>query len=317
MKCTGFLRRRVDEAITTHRYEVVTMKKVQCLSLCAALLFLFACAIPASAIILQVTVRGTVDDVSSANNTLTLSGPSQYGCDYGSGTSAPDCSWTPLNTSTLTGTLPDPAALSVFAKGDQAVAVSLGGTGGTWISLAKLYGSGASADDATDEIGDIGSLPTALIGDYAVTEITAPNCSACTGTTCTATTSNVTVTSGKMTVAQKTLHPGQSLFFNGRNDASSVNVSFVNGEALSDSCPKYAGLIGGVQPVSDYIVHVVPPIGMKVTTISEAPAVTSPAGVAASAPAAAMTNQKSALPFSALGILGLGIAAFAMHRRRN
>ncbi len=150
------------------------MKKVPCLTLCTALLFLFACAIPASAVILQVTVRGTVADVSSANNTLTLSGPSQYGCDYGSGTSAPVCSWTPLNTSTLTGTLPDPAALSVFAKGDQAVAVSLGGTGGTWISLAKLYGSGASADDATDEIGDIGSLPTALIGDYAVSATTAP-----------------------------------------------------------------------------------------------------------------------------------------------
>jgi hypothetical protein len=293
------------------------MKKVLCLTLCAALLFLFACAIPTSAVILQVTVSGTVADVSSANNTLTLSDPSQYGCDYGSGTSAPVCSWTPLNASTLTGTLPDPAALSVFAKGDQAVAVSLGGRGGTWISLAKLYGSGASADDATDEIGDIGSLPTALIGDYAVTEITAPNCSACTGTTCLATTSNVTVTSGKMTVAQKTLLPGQSLFFNGRNDASSVNVSFVNGVALSDSCPKYAGLIGGVQPVSDYIVHVVPPFGMKVTTTSETTTVTSPAGAATSAPAAATTTQKSALPFAALGIIGLGIAAFVMHRRRN
>ena len=293
------------------------MKKFPCLTLCAALLFLFACAIPASAVILQVTVRGTVADVSSANNTLTISGPSQYGCDYGSGTSAPVCSWTPLNTSMLTGTLPDPAALSVFAKGDQAVAVSLGGTGGTWISLAKLYGSGTSADDVTDEIGDIGSLPTALIGDYVVAEITAPNCSACTGTTCPATISNVTVTSGKMTVAQKTLRPGESLFYNGRNDASSVNVSFVKGEALSDSCPKYAGLIGGVQPVSDYIVHVVPPIGMKATTASEAPAVTSPAGAAASVPAVAATTQKAALSFAALGILGLGIAAFAVHKRRN
>jgi hypothetical protein len=195
--------------------------------------------------------------------------------------------------------------------------VSLGGTGGTWISLAKLYGSGTSADDATDEIGDIGSLPTALIGDYAVSATTRPNCSACTGTTCTATTSNVTVTSGKMTVAQKTLLPGQSLFFNGRNDASSVNISFVKGEALSDSCPRYAGLIGGVQPVSDYIVHVVPPIGIKVTSTSGTTAVTSPAGAAASAPAAATTTQKAALPFAALGILGLGIAAFALHRRRN
>ena len=158
------------------------MKNVLSLCLCAALLFLFACAIPAGAVVLQATIKGTVSDVSLANNTLTLSDPQQYGCDYGSGTSAPVCSWTPLNTSTLTGTVPDPAAFSVFAQHDQAVAVSLGGTGGTWIALAKLYGSGASADYATDEIGDIGSLPTALIGDYAVSAMTIPNCSACTGT---------------------------------------------------------------------------------------------------------------------------------------
>ena len=83
------------------------MKNVLSLCLCAALLFLFACAIPAGAVVLQATIKGTVSDVSLANNTLTLSDPQQYGCDYGSGTSAPVCSWTPLNTSTLTGTVPD------------------------------------------------------------------------------------------------------------------------------------------------------------------------------------------------------------------
>ncbi|MGB8219765.1 MAG: hypothetical protein WCE46_05215 [Methanoregula sp.] len=286
------------------------MKNVPCLILCAALLFLGICAIPAGAVVLQVTVRGTVTDVSPANNTLTLSDPQQYGCDYGSGTSAPVCSWTPLNTSTLTGTVPDAAALSVFARNDQVVAVSLGGTGGTWIALAKLYGSGASADNATDETGDIGSLPVALIGDYAVTATTVPNCSACTGTTCTATGSNVTITSGTMNVAYKTLSPGESLFFNGRNDASSVNVSFMNGEALSDSCPGYTGLIGGVQPVSDYIVHVVPPLGMTVAT-SPATQSNAPTTVTASV----TTTQESGLPFAALGVLGVGIAILAVRRR--
>ena len=221
------------------------MKNVPCLILCATLLFLAICAIPAGAVVLEVTVRGTVTDVSPANTTLTLSDPRQYGCDYGSGTSAPVCSWTPLNASTLTGTVPDAAALSVFARNDQVVAVSLGGTGGTWIALAKLYGSGASADNATDETGDIGSLPVALIGDYAVTATTVPNCSACTGTICTATGSNVTIASGTMNVAYKTLLPGESLFFNGRNDASSVNVAFMSGEALSDSCPGYTALSAG------------------------------------------------------------------------
>jgi hypothetical protein len=286
------------------------MKNVPCLILCAALLFLAFCAIPAGAVVLQVTVRGTVTDVSPANNTLTLSDPQQYACDYGSGTSAPVCSWTPLNASTLTGTVPDGAALSVFARNDQVVAVNLGGTGGTWIALAKLYGSGASADNATDEIGDIGSLPVALIGDYVVTATTVPNCSACTGTTCTATGSNVTITSGTMNVAYKALSPGESLFFNGRNDASSVNVSFMNGEALSDSCPGSTGLIGGVQPISDYIVHVVPLLGMTVTT---PPATSSNAPTTVTA--SVTTTQESGLPFAALGVLGVGIAILAVRRR--
>ncbi|MFA5236419.1 MAG: hypothetical protein WC362_01020 [Methanoregula sp.] len=300
------------------------MKNITCLILCAALLAIAVCAIPAGAVVLQVTVKGTVSDISSETNTLTLSAPLQYGCDYGSGTSAPVCSWTPLNSTTLTGTVPDQATFSVIAKGDQAVAVSLGGTGGTWISLAKLYGSGTSADDATDEIGDIGSLPVALIGDYAVSAGTVPDCSACTGTTCTATSSNVTVTSGKMTVAEKTLLPGQSLFFNGRNDASSVNVTFVKGEALSGTCPGKAGLVGGVQPVSDYIVHIVPPLAVTVTThgtdalvTGESTAAASPA-VSSVPAAAATTTPTSALPFAGLSILGLGIAALALaglHRR--
>jgi hypothetical protein len=288
------------------------MKNVLSLCLCAALLVLFACAIPASAVVLEVTVKGTVSGISAANNTLTLSDPQQYGCNYGSGTSAPVCSWTPLNASTLTGTVPDPAAFSVFARNDQAVAVSLGGTGGTWIALAKLYGSGASADYATDEIGDIGSLPTALIGDYAVSAITVPNCSACTGTSCVATGSNATITSGKTIVAQQVLAPGDSLFFNGRNDASSVNITFVNGEALSDSCPGYSGLIGGVQPVLDYIVHVVPPIGSNAAATRAMP---SYAPTTTSAPVT--TSQKSALPFSALCIIGLGIAVLVAHHRGN
>ena len=49
--------------------------------------------------------------------------------------------------------------------------------------------------------------------------MTIPNCSACTGTSCMATYSNATITSGKMIVAQQVLAPGESLFFNGRNDA--------------------------------------------------------------------------------------------------
>ncbi len=83
---------------------------------------------PGSATVLEVTVRGTVSDISVVNDTLTLLNPQQYGCNYGSGTSAPVCSWSPINATAITGTVPDAAAFSVFAKNDQVVAVSFGGT---------------------------------------------------------------------------------------------------------------------------------------------------------------------------------------------
>jgi len=300
------------------------MKHLVSFALSALLLACFACAIPAGAVVLEVTVKGTVSDISAAGNTLTLANPSQYGCVYVSGGFPPTCSWTPMNETSVSGTVPDKAASSVFAKGDSVVATSLGGTGGTWISLAKLYGTGTYADYATDEIGDIGSLPVSLIGDYTVTGETAANCSACTGTTCTATSAKVTVKSSNMTVAEKTLLPGESLFFNGRNDASSVNVTFVKGEALSSACAGNSGMVGGVQPVSDYLVHVVPPLGVTVTTHGTEASVTSGSTVPAdsgtsSAPVAAAptTTQKAGLPFAALTLLGFGVVVLLAGRNRG
>ncbi|MGB8309504.1 MAG: hypothetical protein WCE65_06660 [Methanoregula sp.] len=130
--------------------------------------------------------------------------------------------------------------------------MSFGQAGGKWIALEKLYGSKPSANYAIDEIGDIGSPPTSLVGDYSVNGATVPNCSVCTGTICTADSSDVTTTSGTRVVAETPLL-GKSLFFNGRSDASSVNVTFVDGHASSVSCPGYS-LMTGVQPISDYLV---------------------------------------------------------------
>jgi len=293
------------------------MKYVVSFALCALLLASFACAIPAGAVVLEVTVKGTVSDISAADNTLTLANPSQYGCVYVSGGFPPTCSWTPMNETSVSGTVPDKAAFSVFTKGDSVVATSLGGTGGSWISLAKLYGTGTYADYATDEIGDIGSLPVSLISDYAVTEETNANCSACTGTTCTASSAKVTVKSSNMTVAEKTLLPGEFLFFNGRNDASSVNVTFVKGEALSSTCAGKDALVGGVQPVSDYIVNVVPPLDVTVTKQGTESSVTTEATVSAPVSAAPTTTQKSGLPFAALTILGLGAVVLLADRNRG
>ena len=58
-----------------------------------------------------------------------------------------------MSTSALTGTAPDPAAFSIFKTSDPVVAMSLGGAGETWISLAKLYGSRPFEDYVTDIVG--------------------------------------------------------------------------------------------------------------------------------------------------------------------
>ena len=283
------------------------MKAISLALTCAIMLIFIISAYPAGAALMEVTVKGTVSEVSTANNTITLSDPLQYGCDYGSGTSVPVCSWTSMNMTTISGTVPDQAALSIFAPGDQAVAVSLGGSGGTWIALAKLYGSGPNAGNATDEIGDISSLQVPLVGAYSVTGVTLPNCSACYGTRCTAVSSKVTISSEGSIVSQDTLKTGEFVVFSGRNDGSSIEVDFFSGEASSASCPAYAPMTGP-QPVSDYEIHAIPPIGIAGT----------PANSSQQVPAAGLSTPvttRSAVPWLPVSLLGTGIA-FMLAKRR-
>ena len=112
-----------------------------------------------------------------------------------------------MNLSALTGTVPADSAYATFSPGDPVVATSLGGAGGTWIGLAKLYGPGPDEECVTDIVGDPGTIPTPLIGDYALDVTTTPDCSACSGTTCTALSSDVKVMSSGTVVLEKTLLP--------------------------------------------------------------------------------------------------------------
>lgn len=268
--------------------------------------------LPASAVIQEVTLKGTVSAMNADKNLLTIQNPAQYGCNYPA-TGAPICSYAPMNLSILAGTAPDPTTFSVFKTGDPVVATSFGGAGQTWITLAKLFGTGAGQEYVTDIVGDAETVPTPLAGNYSLILVTNPDCAKCTGTVCTAGSASVAIWSDNRVVANKTLMPGENLFFNGRNDGSSVNVTFVNGEALPGSCQKSTvSIIGGAQPISDYIVSVVPPIGM--TAASERGG--SPATTAAPAsPATPVQTQKSAsLPFAVIGALGLVAVLVAIRK---
>jgi hypothetical protein len=223
------------------------------------ILVLCLCVLPVAAVIQEVTVSGTVLEHSHANNTLTIANPAQYGCSYpAAGT--PVCSFTPMESTSLTGSVPDDSAFSVFNPGDPVVATSLGGPGGRWIAIAKLTGT-APDKSVIDIVGDPSKIPLPLAGDYSLGLSPRPDCTACSGTTCTAAAANVSILDGKTLTGWGDLVPNASTTYSARNDGSSITVTFVRGQASSSSCSEREIMMTGPQPVSVYIVHVVPPIG--------------------------------------------------------
>ena len=123
-------------------------------SIILAALVVCILAVPAGAVIQEVTVKGTVDTVNQAKNTLTIANPQQYGCEYPSVGSGPVCKWAPMNLSKLTSPVSDIAALKLFKSGDPTVGTTIGGAYDTWIALAKLYGSRPNEEYITDIVGD-------------------------------------------------------------------------------------------------------------------------------------------------------------------
>jgi hypothetical protein len=238
----------------------------------------------------------------------------------------PVCSYTPMSVEALTGTVPDAAAYTVFTNGDPIVATSIGGAGETWITLAKLFGSRPNEEFVTDIVGDMSTIPTPLIGNYALDVTTVPDCSACTGTTCTAMFANLKVMSEGKQVSGKALRPGESLTYNGRNDGSSVAVTFVKGQALSTTCPGNSGMVGS-QAISVYVVKIVPPISAAqvdirtatttrpdeaLTTLSPTFSATSAQVPVTSAPVP--TTKSGMLPLAAIGAIGLAGLILVMRK---
>ncbi|MHB8163760.1 MAG: hypothetical protein ACYDDV_05335 [Methanoregula sp.] len=295
------------------------MKQTTLIVIVAAL-FLCCMCVPVGAIIQEVTLKGTVSTLNPPKNTLSIEHPQQYGCTYPA-SGAPVCTYTPMSVEVLTGTVPDAAAYSVFTNGDPVVATSIGGAGETWITLAKLFGSRPNEEYVTDIVGDFSTITTPLIGNYALEATAVPDCSVCSGTTCTAQSSNVKVLAEGKEVAAQALKPGETLTYNGRNDGSSVAVTFVKGQALSASCPGNAGMTGP-QAISVYIVKVVPPISAAqvdirtATTTRPDEALTSvpltPLPLTTSASSIPVPATKSGmLPLAAIGAIGLaGLVLF-------
>jgi hypothetical protein len=291
--------------------ESKTMKQIISLTF----LVLCLCVLPAAAVIQEVTVSGTVSGHGYANNTLIISNPAQYGCSYPEG-GAPACSYTPVGNISLTGTVPDASAFSIFHPGDPVVATSLGGAGGRWITIAKLYGT-APDKSVIDIVGDPSKITMPLAGDYSLELQTKPDCTACSGTTCTATAANVSILDGNTLRSWGDLTPNSTSIYSGRNDGSSVAVTFVRGQASSSSCSANEIMMTGPQPVSVYIVHVVPPIGSggeAVLTLSATPLGTPPE-VTMPAAARPTPTKSGTLMVTAIGALAL-VAILGVSRQQ-
>jgi hypothetical protein len=274
------------------------------------LLVLCLCVLPAAAAIQEVTVSGTVAGYSVANTTLTIADPAQYGCTYpANGT--PGCRYTPLADTTLTGTVPDTSAFSIFSPGDPVVATSLGGMGGHWIAIAKLYGT-APDKSVTDIVGDPSKIPEPLAGGYSLILSPRPDCTACSGTTCTAAAANVSILSTKTLVSSGELAPNATSTYSGRNDGSGISVTFVRGQASSSSCSEEKNLMAGPQPVSVYIVHVIPPIGSGGQAVQTASA--TPPEVTMPAEARTTPAKSGMLPLATIGALAFAAVLGTLRR---
>jgi len=293
------------------------VKKKTILTLLIGIAVIILVAAPASAVVQEIVYRGTLVSMNQSAGTITVNAAYTYGCTFNNGTSK--CGWDPGTAENLTGTVPDPAVFNVLETGDPVVATSMGGPGGTWIGVAKVFPTpGIENWLATDIIGDPGSLPVNPAADYYFTYTTTPECGNCTGAVCNALSAAVTLNSTDRTVLEKTLGPGETVVYNGRNDNSSVIISFVHGQGPAENCPGKAGIVG-LQPISTFIIHVNqglagPAPASPLPAATEAQAVTTTkAAPPTHVPVTTIPTTKAAgsvfLPGCALGILGLLVAA--------
>ncbi len=286
-------------------------KHVICRGIIVAALVILVLVSPVSAVLQVTEYRGTVTALNATAGTMTIKAVATYGCDYTNTT--PVCSWSAINATNVTGTVPDNQVLSEFKSGDSVAASILGGPGGDWAAVALIFPTpGIENWYSTDVHGDpvyVENVP--LAASYAVATLTAPDCTKCTGTVCVAKSAMVEIQSSGTVVKNVTLTPGQNVTYNGRNDGSSVQVTFLSGEAPSSACPNATGMMTGPQPVSDFTIHVQQPVATPTTTKATTPPTSPPTTVP---PTTTTTPGMTAI--TAIAAMGLFAVIFARNLKK-
>ncbi len=234
----------------------------------AGLIALAVLAAPAAGLIMESSYMGMVSELDSENSTMTIQAGFFYGCTWENGT--PSCTWNPRFLTEVIGRVPIEQAYSGLKVGDTVEATILGGPGRDWIGIGVLVPNLRSGVLVDREIyGDPSVLHAPYLGNYSLSYTMQPDCGNCTGTVCPAVSTNITLASDGMAVLSRILSPGETVFFNGRNDNSSVYITFLKGEALSALCPNSSPMIGGRQPVPAFVIRITPPIA-PITTATPA-----------------------------------------------
>lgn len=273
-----------------------------------ALVLLALVAIPAAAAVQEITYLGRITALDPLSGTITIRAESQYLCDYSRGDAA--CGFTPVTPLQVVGTVPEEGIFNTFRNGDQVVATILGGSGGAWAGFARVIPSAGREEWAvTDLFGDPDTIPVPLAGGYEIEYSTTPDCTQCTGSVCKAQSAHVVLKSGEITVLDRSMTAGQSARYSGRNDGSSVSILYLTGEADSGPCSQ-AGPLTGMQPISNFILQVVPPIGQAATTAVAMPPTAEGIGQKVTpqlTPAPTQAPFGCMIPIAALCLVALGL----------
>jgi hypothetical protein len=274
-------------------------------------------ASPVSGVVQEIVYRGSLVSMNQSAGTITINAGYTYGCNFTASTQV--CGWDTIKPENLTGTVPDPSSFTVLKAGDPVVATSMGGPGGRWIGIAKVFPTpGIENWLATDIVGDPDSIPVSLAADYSFEYNTTHECGNCTGSVCNALSADITLKSTDRIVLEKTLFKGGNVVYNGRNDNSSVIITYINGQGLADKCPGKGGMVG-LQPVSVFIIHVnqgiaaPAPEGTRPATTATPAVQVTRTTPPAQAPATKVPTTKAAgsllLPVYAIGIIGFFVAS--------
>ena len=220
-------------------------------------------ALPASAVVLEISYKGTVVSANETAGTLVMAVESRYGCSYDENGS--HCQWNPIASQNINGSAKNPVFKGI-SVGDTVEGRILGGDGGKWKSLAKIITEYGGKEVATRVYGDPSGIQTPLAAGYTVATSTIPDCSTCSGTVCDAAYGSITISDQTGTLVQQTVGTGEPVVYNMRTDGSSVDVMFDGGTSSRDSCPVYDSpgsmfpVMTGIQAQPYFIIWAVPAI---------------------------------------------------------